>query len=128
MGERRSSGDRRVADRRRSQRSPVNCQIRLLSAAAPLTIVPGRLHDASESGVRLLLPQSIAVGEKLLVEARRGSRVVCNVTVQVIWAVPAPSDQIIAGCESLSPLSSRQLAQLKPACSEVAVATKAPGG
>ena len=113
MAERRNTGDRRVTDRRQSQRSTVDCQIRLLSAATPLRIVQGNLLDASASGVRLTVSHDIAVGEKLLVEARRGSRVLCNVTVQVIWSEPQPDGQFTVGCESLSELSPRQLTQLK---------------
>jgi len=115
MSERRSTGtgDRRVADRRRSARSTMDCQIRLLSATAPSQIVQGKLLDASSSGVRLSGSQAIGVGEKLLVEAKRGSRVVCNVTVQVIWAEREPSGKFAIGCESLTELSPRQLIQLK---------------
>lgn len=123
MTDRRNTGDRRVADRRRSERSAVNCQIRLLSASAPSLIVPGGLLDASESGVRLLMMHPVSIGEKLLVEARRGARVVCNVTVQVIWVDPASNGPHVLGCESLSPLSKRQLEQLKSACTEAPAST-----
>ena len=120
MAERRNTGDRRVTDRRRSQRSPIDCQIRLLSAATPNQILQGCLQDASTSGVRLVLSGSISVGEKLLVEARRGSRVLCNVTVQVIWTEVESARRHIVGCESLTELSPRQLSQLKSVAAEVA--------
>ena len=120
MPERRNTDDRRGSDRRRSQRSPIDCQIRLLSAAAPSNILQGSLLNASVSGVRLLLSQPIAVGEKLLVEARRGARVLCNVTVQVIWIEPESAGRVIIGCESLTELSPRQLSQLKSATVETA--------
>ncbi|MBS0205086.1 MAG: PilZ domain-containing protein [Planctomycetes bacterium] len=113
MAERRHTDDRRVSDRRQSQRSTVDCQIRLLSAATPLRIVQGSLLDASSSGVRLTVSQDITIGEKLLVEARRNSRVLCNVTVQVIWSEPQTNGQFTVGCESLTDLSPRQLSQLK---------------
>ena len=119
MSERRNTGgERRLTDRRRSQRSPIDCQIRLLSAATPGDILQGSLLDASISGVRLVLSDSIAVGEKLLVEARRGSRVLCNVTVQVIWTEPESAGRHTIGCESLNDLSPRQLSQLKSVVAE----------
>ena len=74
----------------------------------------------SVSGVKLLLSQSVAAGEKLLVEARRGASVLCNVTVQVIWAEPESDGRHIIGCESLTNLSPRQLSQLKSAAAESA--------
>lgn len=120
MADRRNTGDRRVTDRRRSQRSTIDCQIRLLSAATPSLILQGNLLDASVSGVRLVMSDSICVGEKLLVEARRGSRVLCNVTVQVIWCEPESAGRHLIGCESLSELSPRQLSQLKTVAAEVA--------
>jgi hypothetical protein len=113
-----------MADRRRSQRSPIDCQIRLLSANAPSQIVQGNLLDASASGLRLMLSNPTKTGEKLLVEARRGSRVVCNVTVQVIWTEPESTGGYCAGCESLTDLSPRQLSQLKSVAAEVATAAQ----
>jgi hypothetical protein len=62
----------------------------------------------------------MAIGEKLLVEARRGSRVLCNVTVQVIWAEIESERRHIIGCESLTELSPRQLSQLKSVAVEAA--------
>ena len=126
MSERRNTGgERRLTDRRRSQRSPIDCQIRLLSAATPSAILQGSLLDASVSGVRLVLSNTIAIGEKLLVEARRGSRVLCNVTVQVIWTEPESAGQYTIGCESLTDLSPRQLSQLKSVVAEsVSIATE----
>lgn len=112
-------GDRRVSDRRRSQRSPIDCQIRLLSAKAPSQVVQGSLLDASASGMRLALAQSISIGEKLLIEARRASRIVCAVTVQVVW-VESDAGQCTAGCESVTDLSPRQLSQLKSAATDIA--------
>jgi len=120
MPERRNTGDRRTSDRRRAQRSQVACQIRILSAAAPSQIVQGTLLDASVSGVRLTSSTSIAVGEKLLVEARRQGRVVCNVTVQVIWSVPETAGSHTIGCESLAEMTPRQLNQLKSVAAEAA--------
>ena len=120
MSERRNTDDRRGADRRRSQRSPIDCQIRLLSAAAPSEILQGSLLNVSASGVKLVLSQPVASGEKLLVEARRGGRVLCNVTVQVIWTEPDSSGSHIVGCESVATLSPRQLSQLKSAAAESA--------
>jgi hypothetical protein len=120
MSERRNVNDRRNIDRRRSQRSPVDCQIRFMSAATPSTILQGSLLDASASGLRLALTHTISVGEKLLVEARRGLRVVCNVTVQVIWTELETDGQQTVGCESLTDLSPRQLSQLKSVAAEVA--------
>ncbi len=118
MSERRNTGDRRLTERRRSQRSPIDCQIRLLSAAAPSAILQGSLLDASVSGLRLAMSNPIAIGEKLLVEARRGARVLCNVTVQVIWTEPESAGQHTIGCESLGDLSPRQLSQLKSVAAE----------
>jgi hypothetical protein len=115
MSERRNTGERRVADRRRSTRSLVDCRIRLLSAKSPSQIVQGNLLDASVSGARLKVSQAVAVGEKLLVEAKRGSKVLCNVTVQVIWCEREQANQFTLGCESLTELSPRQLTQLKSA-------------
>ena len=124
MSERRNTDDRRGPDRRRSHRSPIDCQIRLLSAAAPSEILQGSLLNVSVSGVKLLLSQSVAAGEKLLVEARRGASVLCNVTVQAIWSEPESDGRHIIGCESLSTLSPRQLSQLKSAAVEsAAIAT-----
>lgn len=120
MVERRYSNDRRVTDRRRTQRSSIDCQIRLLSAAAPSQIVQGSLLDASVSGLRVSNEHAIAAGEKLLIEARRAGRVVCNVTVQVIWTESQPDGRYIIGCESLTDLSPRQLAQLKSVAAESA--------
>lgn len=119
MGDRRTAGDRRISDRRQSQRSPVDCQIRLLSSKSPSQVLQGSLSDASVSGLRLVLSQPISIGEKLLIEARRSSRVVCNVTVQVIWVEAGAVGQINVGCESISDLSPRQLSQLKSAATEV---------
>lgn len=118
MSERRNQGDRRVSDRRRSQRSHIDCQIRLLSAAKPSSILQGCLLDASSSGLRMAMSHPVAVGEKLLVEARRGSRVVCNVTVQVVWSERDSAGRHLLGCESVTDLSPRQLSQLKSAAEE----------
>ncbi|MFO1044068.1 MAG: PilZ domain-containing protein [Planctomycetaceae bacterium] len=123
MAERRGTSDRRTSDRRRSLRTPIDCQIRLLSAATPSCILSGNLLDASNSGIRLILAHSIDVGEKLLIEARRGSRVVCNITVQVVWVESDSSDEFRVGCESLTELSPRQLNQLKSATAEPVVRT-----
>lgn len=120
MSERRTSADRRMRDRRRYERSAVNCQIRLLSDATPSNIVQGSVLDVSETGLRLTLTQPIAVGEKLLIEARRGTRVVCNVTAHVVRSVIAENGQCIVGCESILPLSDRQLSQLKAVSMESA--------
>jgi hypothetical protein len=120
MSERRNTDDRRTADRRRSQRSPIDCQIRLLSAAAPSEILEGSLLNVSASGVKLVLSHPVASGEKLLVEARCGVRVLCSVTVQVIWSEPGSSGSHIVGCESVNTLSPRQLSQLKSAAVESA--------
>jgi hypothetical protein len=120
MGDRRTAGDRRVSDRRQAQRSPVDCQIRLLSAKTPSQVLQGSLLDVSATGMRLVLSQPISIGEKLLIEARRSSRVVCNVTVQVIWVEAGAVGQINVGCESIADLSPRQLSQLKSAATDVA--------
>lgn len=120
MGDRRTLGDRRVADRRQSQRSTVDCQIRLLSATAPAQVVQGRLFDVSASGMRLILSQPVSVGEKLLIEARRASRVVCNVIVRVIWVEGGVDRHCNVGCESVADLTPRQLTQLKSAVEELA--------
>lgn len=119
MGDRRTSGDRRVADRRQSQRSTVDCQIRLLSAMAPSQVVQGSLFDVSASGMRLVLSQPVSVGEKLLIEARRASRVVCNVIVRVIWVEAGTAHQSNVGCESVAELSLRQLNQLKTVATDL---------
>lgn len=119
MGDRRILGDRRVADRRQSLRSTVDCQIRLLSAKAPSQIVQGSLFDVSASGMRLVLSQPVLVGEKLLIEARRASRVVCNVIVRVIWVEAGTAHQCNVGCESVAELSLRQLNQLKSAAADL---------
>lgn len=119
MGDRRTAGDRRISDRRQAQRSSVDCQIRLLSSKSPSQVLQGSLLDASVSGLRLVLSQPISIGEKLLIEARRSSRVVCNVTVQVIWVEAGAVGQFTVGCESIADLSPRQLSQLKSAATEV---------
>lgn len=119
MSDRRNS-DRRVSDRRRSQRSPIDCQIRLLSAAAPSEVIQGSLLDASSSGLKLIVSQAIEVGEKLLIEARRESRVVCTVTVEVIWVESEVLGRSTLGCESVAELSPRQLGQLKSAAADAA--------
>jgi hypothetical protein len=121
MAERRGTVDRRTSDRRRSLRSPIDCQIRLLSAATPSRILSGNLLDASSSGLRLILTHSIEVGEKLLIEARRGSRVVCNITVQVVWVESEITNEFRVGCELLTDLSPRQLSQLKSVATESVV-------
>ena len=123
MAERRGIADRRTSDRRRSLRSPIDCQIRLLSAATPSRILSGSLLDASSSGLRLILAHSIEVGEKLLIEARRGARVVCNITVQVVWIESESPNEFRVGCELLTDLSPRQLSQLKSVATESVVRT-----
>jgi hypothetical protein len=120
MADRRTLRDRRVADRRQSQRSKVDCQIRLLSAAAPAQVVRGSLFDVSVSGMRLILSQPVSVGEKLLIEARRDSRVVCNVIVRVIWIEGLANPQCTVGCEAVAELTTRQLSQLKSAATDLA--------
>lgn len=118
MAERRGdNGERRTSDRRRSLRSQIDCQIRLLSAAKPSRILDGSLLDASSSGLRLILAHAIEIGEKLLIEARRGSRVVCNITVQVVRVETDSPNEVQVGCELLTELSPRQLSQLKSASS-----------
>ena len=118
MSERRIPSDRRTTERRRSERSPIDCQIRLLSSTEPSQILSGSLLDVSNSGLRLILSRAIEPGEKLLIEARCETRVVCNVTVAVIWAESESSGEFRVGCESLSDLSPRQLSRLKSAAME----------
>jgi PilZ domain-containing protein len=122
MSERRNTtNDRRTNDRRRTQRSPIDCQIRMLSTAAPSEVLQASLLDVSASGLRLIGSHAITVGEKLLIEARRAARVVCNVTVQVIWSEADPAGHFIIGCESIADFSPRQLSQLKTAAADAAV-------
>lgn len=121
MSERRNTNtDRRTGDRRRTQRSPIDCQIRLLSAASPSQIFQASLLDVSASGLRLVASHAITVGEKLLIEARRQTRVVCNVTVQVIWSETRPDGQFIIGCESIADFTPRQMSQLKSVAHDTA--------
>lgn len=119
MSERRNtSNDRRLNDRRRTQRSPIDCEIRLLSKAAPSQVLQASLQNVSASGLRLVGQHEIAIGEKLLIEARRDSRVVCNVTVQVVWSESGPDGHFVMGCESLADFTPRQLSELKSVAAE----------
>lgn len=123
MSDRRSN-DRRTSDRRKTQRTQIDCQIRMLSDASPSEVLPASLLDVSVTGLRLIGSHPISVGEKLLIEARRESHVVCNVTVQVIWSESEPAGHFIIGCESLTDFTPRQLSELKSVAEAAAVAAQ----
>lgn len=111
---RRRPDDRRSGDRRETNRLPAELTLRLLRQHEDSQrLIDGILHDASPGGVRLLLLDSIEVGDRLLIEARDSSGACLNLTAAALWIEPYVDEWIQVGCELRVDLSPRQFQLLK---------------
>ena len=114
--------ERRAEERRDSPRFPVSASVRFLRATndAP-DVIDGEVLEASLTGMRVVLDQTVRKNEQLLVEVTSDFHGGFNVTAQIMWVEVTPEECFIAGCEFCTILSLKQRAQLQR-LSEMALA------
>ncbi len=108
------SPERRDGERRESPRFPVSASVRFLRATSSQPdVIDGEVMEASLTGMRVVLQQSVRKGEQLLVEVATEMHGGFSITAQIMWVEQSDDDCHIAGCEFCTILSLKQRAQLQ---------------
>ena len=124
MQPRRKPQDRRIGDRRESERSCQSLSVRFLCASGNIDeLLHGSLQDVSPIGMQLHLDRHIQPGEKMLVEVLEDGRTVFNLNATAVWSEPSDGDGVRIGCELRPELTDRQHAILMRIVEQTQVAS-----